>query len=563
MLISNLPDSKVNKLLEIINLALQNGTKKIIIFALFIKTIKYLKIRLEKAGFQSLILHGKIDNRAEVLYDFQTNDNVNILISSEVGSEGLDMQFCNTMVNYDLPWNPMVVEQRIGRIDRFGQQSKIINIYNFIITDSIQEIIYTRLLERINIFRNTIGDIETILESQVKINDQQISINDLCHKLEQELYTTQLTQAQIEHRIAEVEQALANEQENLRHIQEDLDNTMTNDAYFNEEINRILTKRAYVTPTELENYLQVIIRKCLPTCTLKLIKENVWQFTNSDVQPKAFWNFLLRHIGSSEENQISLNQFRQKIENNNKLLITFNQDIAYNNPQIHFFNIYHPVIQACLNYFIQNEDENITSFCYAINTDEILSKGKKYYMGLYQLTSKRNVHNIEKRMHEIIPVIFDIENNRLEEDTNIINHIYSISQTEGIEYNARNEDIVPTTIENMRLYFTEYINHLICMKTDEENRKNESDRIRNEQQTIEYFAPRIKNFEVSISEQETILDSSTDEKEKLTARRRLQLAKVQMDKLITERDNKLSIINKDPHISIEEKLLIINLIYII
>ena len=88
------------------------------------------------------MIHGDVSNRQTVIDQFHYNDNIDILLSSEVGSEGLDMQFCNSMVNYDLPWNPMVVEQRIGRIDRFGQESPIVHIYNMIVKGSIQEDIY-------------------------------------------------------------------------------------------------------------------------------------------------------------------------------------------------------------------------------------------------------------------------------------------------------------------------------------------------------------------------------------------------------------------------------------
>ena len=106
------------------NTVFANGNKKIIVFAIFKKTLKYLNIRLNKAGFKCALIYGDSNiDKNEVLRQFQFDDNINVLLSSEVGSEGLDMQFCNTLVNYDLPWNPMVVEQRIGRIDRFGQES--------------------------------------------------------------------------------------------------------------------------------------------------------------------------------------------------------------------------------------------------------------------------------------------------------------------------------------------------------------------------------------------------------------------------------------------------------
>ena len=139
---ANFPDAKVDELLKIVRKVFDNGSKKIVVFALFKRTLYYLSIRLKKAGYNSVMIHGDVSNRQTVIDQFHYNDNIDILLSSEVGSEGLDMQFCNSMVNYDLPWNPMVVEQRIGRIDRFGQESPIVHIYNMIVKGSIQEDIY-------------------------------------------------------------------------------------------------------------------------------------------------------------------------------------------------------------------------------------------------------------------------------------------------------------------------------------------------------------------------------------------------------------------------------------
>jgi hypothetical protein len=85
------------------------------------------------------------------------------MISSEVGAEGLDFQFADTLFNYDLPWNPMRVEQRIGRIDRIGQQSPSIDIINLIAEDTIEERVYERLYERLGIIKSTLGDFEPIL----------------------------------------------------------------------------------------------------------------------------------------------------------------------------------------------------------------------------------------------------------------------------------------------------------------------------------------------------------------------------------------------------------------
>ena len=183
------PDAKVQYLLETIKIAFENGSKrKIIIFALFKNTLRYLKIRLNKAGYNCAVIHGDVENRDLELQRFKNDPNVEILLSSEVGSEGLDMQFCDTMVNYDLPWNRMVVEQRIDRIDRFGQESPVVNIYNFVVKDSIQEIIYDRLLERIGIFRSSIGDMEAILDADLEKIAGKSSLQKWYTSLEKALF---------------------------------------------------------------------------------------------------------------------------------------------------------------------------------------------------------------------------------------------------------------------------------------------------------------------------------------------------------------------------------------
>lgn len=99
-------DAKFDELVNIIHTVFSSGVKKLVVFALFRKTLKYLQIRLKSKGIGSLIIHGEIVNRDEILYEFKNNPKAQILLSSEVGSEGLDMQFCNSMVNYDASMEP-------------------------------------------------------------------------------------------------------------------------------------------------------------------------------------------------------------------------------------------------------------------------------------------------------------------------------------------------------------------------------------------------------------------------------------------------------------------------
>jgi SNF2 family DNA or RNA helicase len=151
--------------------------RKLVIFSYFKKTLAYLERRLTEGGYNCVVLTGDVpanpsdpqgDERARRLSAFRENPNLRILLSSEVGSEGLDFQFCHVLCNYDLPWNPMVVEQRIGRLDRLGQEADRIVILNFSVRGTIEERILGRLYDRIRIFEGSIGDLEPILGEEIR-----------------------------------------------------------------------------------------------------------------------------------------------------------------------------------------------------------------------------------------------------------------------------------------------------------------------------------------------------------------------------------------------------------
>ena len=559
------PDAKVEKLLSIIDEVFSNGTKKLVVFAIYRRTLKYLQIRLKKHGINALIIHGQLDNRADIINRFKHDENINILLSSEVGSEGLDMQFCNSMVNYDLPWNPMVVEQRIGRIDRFGQKSPVVNIYNMVVAGSIQEEIYMRLLDRIGIFRGTIGDMEAILDAPMVVEGKQMTIQDVYNKMEKETYTKNLSKEELDKKIAEVERAIANEKENLQHLQEGLSSALTNDAYFKDEINRILYNNAYVTDVELRNYLQSIVREYLTTCKLTPVEENVMEFHIPISRPEALRKFLTQYASqSTDDGRIALAQFRRRVDEEESFRLTFSQDKAYDDTSLNYLNIYHPMIQACLNYFVSNEDPNDTSFSYALQADEMLKEGERFYMGLYQLTTHRMVQGQEKESAELMPVVFDIENKQLVNDEEIVNRLYRRSQVEGSEHNASNEDLSAETIDVMRYDFADYVRDEIQRRQEEVNRQMESDKMRNIQQTEEYYKSRIDSYKSNISQWELNMEwSMNDNKEYQRWTNAIRLARANIQRMEKERDERLALINEDNQLTMEDKILSINLITII
>ena len=557
-------DAKFEELLRIIDEVFRHGTKKIVIFALFRKTLKYLQIRFKQRGFGTLMIHGMVENRIDILDEFKNNPKAHILLSSEVGSEGLDMQFCNSMVNYDLPWNPMVVEQRIGRIDRFGQKSPTVNIYNVIVADSIQEDIYIRLLDRIGIFRGTIGDMEAILDAPLE-RGGSVTIQDVYNKLEKELYTSRLTEDEKRRKIAEIELAIANEKESIKHLEEGLDNALTNDAYFKDEINRIQNNNAYVTEIELRNYLESAIRQELTTCSLVRVENDIFELQLPLSNPRILLNFLTQNQPEGEENATMFRQFRNEIEDKQAIRMTFNQQVAYDNSKLLFMNIYNPIIQACLNYFRKHDDESKTSFCYALSSDDVLKKGTAYYMVVYQMSITRKVLGVPKRTDTLLPLLYSVDEQRVITEETMIDRIFSRSQTEGTEHNASNKDIEPEMLQDMRYDFAEEITEQKATRMAEIRLQVESDRQRNEKQTNEYYASMIDNLRRFVRGWESDIEMlfNVDEKRVQQLQGAIRLAQARIQQMEKEKEDRLTQIREASQIEIGENIVSLNLINII
>ncbi len=162
-------DPKLQALRKILHAMQERDNNKVMLFSTFRHTLNYLFRELRKDGFRVGLVHGgtpdeeRIELRARFEKPRHAPDGLDLLLFSEVGCEGLDYQFCSCMVNYDLPWNPMRVEQRIGRIDRKGQKSSSVVIYNFITPGTIDADIYERCLQRIGVFDQALGASEEIL----------------------------------------------------------------------------------------------------------------------------------------------------------------------------------------------------------------------------------------------------------------------------------------------------------------------------------------------------------------------------------------------------------------
>lgn len=177
------------RLIENIHYASPNNPR-IIVFSFYIGTLKYLRKKLSQDGYRVALMYGKtpldtpakntkdedgfpVIGRSDITAAFKKGD-FDILLLSEVGGEGLDFQFCSSMINYDLPYNPMRIEQRIGRIDRMGQKADKIIVGNLCIENTIDMVIKSVLLTRIDDATDLLGDLEPIITQEMEEINQLI-----------------------------------------------------------------------------------------------------------------------------------------------------------------------------------------------------------------------------------------------------------------------------------------------------------------------------------------------------------------------------------------------------
>ena len=211
-------DPKLDTLRGILKEKQALANNRIMVFSSFRHTLAYIHRHLKADGFRVGMVHGDIpdEERTDLRERFTADRNqpeaLDVLLFTEVGCEGLDYQFCDCMINYDLPWNPMRIEQRIGRIDRRGQKSEAVAIYNMITPGTVDAEIYYSCLVRIGIFDGALGGGEKILgdiSSEIKNIAEDLTLTDeeRREKLEQ-LADNKIRQIKEEERLEEQEKEL-------------------------------------------------------------------------------------------------------------------------------------------------------------------------------------------------------------------------------------------------------------------------------------------------------------------------------------------------------------------
>ncbi len=336
----NSEDPKLEALRKILKDKQEYTNNKVMLFSSFRHTLNYLYEHLKVDGLRVALIHGDVpyEDRSEIRNRFELKredeNAIDVVLFSEIGSEGLDYQFCDCIVNYDLPWNPMKIEQRIGRIDRWGQKSESISIFNLITPGTVDADIYERCLLRIGVFNKALGGSEEIL-GEISREIQDIAENFNLSEDERRKKLQQLADNQIR---------LIQEQEELEQKQVELFGIRLPEDQLKDEISK--ASSFWLTPKAIRNlvinYLQETFGK----------EQNFISGDKLRLSQDARNRLLKDFQNIPRQNTLSYREWEKWLKGGDqRLSITFDAAYASQNPDAAFIMPLHPLVRQASRAF--------------------------------------------------------------------------------------------------------------------------------------------------------------------------------------------------------------------
>jgi superfamily II DNA or RNA helicase len=250
-------DTKFEEFASVIRAYLSDApNEKVVVFSTFRATLAYLGTRLKADGIPTVTIHGEVPDRDAVLARFAEDATLRVLLSSEVGSEGIDLQFCRAVVNYDLPWNPMRIEQRIGRVDRLGQQAESVSVINMLHRDTIDERIFGRLYARLELIKTSLGDFEEVL-------------GEIVRELTRDLLSQRLTPQQEADRIDQASQAIETTFQQTAALEQQAGSLIAHGDAILQRISAAHANHRFIGARDLAAYLSDSLSMLYPGCVVR------------------------------------------------------------------------------------------------------------------------------------------------------------------------------------------------------------------------------------------------------------------------------------------------------
>lgn len=505
-------DSKYNTLIESLNysfdyLSKLGANEKVIIFTESRKTQEYLYENLLKDGFENIVVFNGVNNdsesskiynewiekpanidkknnsrsvniRSAILEKFKKDGK--ILITTEAGAEGLNLQFCSLVINYDLPWNPQKVEQRIGRCHRFGQSFDVV-VINFINSDNkVEQRIYDLLNNKFNLFDEVFGASDEILGSIDDVTDIETSIMNI--------YKTCRTTEEIDTAFDFLQDKYKDDiNKNLNSTKKEL---LEN---FEEDIQKYFSEMMADTEKNIDQ-----------------IERTFWEITKIVLKNKAnfFDDDYIFEI-YNDENYNGIYKISSRNENNDFIDYNINTKLG---------KVVFETIKNCNEkYGLLNFD--ISNYPYNLNQVSNL-KGKK---GIMQF-NKIIIESYENEEHFFLNGILE-DGTRLDND--LCEKIFRLSSTEEVVEKIQS-DLMGDLIADSDIIYNKIINESQLrnnkLLTDEINKINLSadDRIQSIQLSVENMRTQRKELQKQSDLSTNMLDKERIEKEILNISNRIR-----------------------------------------
>jgi SNF2 family DNA or RNA helicase len=357
------PDSKLAVLTSILHGLWKDDDerrrprRKIVVFSFFRGTLRYLSRQLDERNIHNRVIHGgiSIPDRERAVTDFLTEKNVPVLLSSEVGGEGIDLIEASVVVNYDLPWNPMVVEQRIGRVDRIGQQAERIIVRNLVVKGSVEERVLSRLLLKIGVFLETIGDLEPIVGDEIE-------------NLTRRALRGELNSEEIERQVAHHASVLDKTRVDATKMLTQADGLLAADQALVDEIEALIGERQIPAEEEVFLFLNRFLQRYYPGSQLPVV-------CLSDVTTIEFSGELatdMQGAGFVLGNDIL--EFGRRISTGT-VDLTLSRNAAYKHPRAQLVQLQHPLCRFSIWKLKQAKDQMYVAFALSIPKSAELPPG--------------------------------------------------------------------------------------------------------------------------------------------------------------------------------------------
>ena len=331
--------------------------RKVVVFSFFRRTLEYLRDMLSRQGLDVRMIHGLVppEDRERAIDDFLDGAPL-VLLASEVGSEGIDLQKASVVVNYDLPWNPMVVEQRIGRVDRIGQEAPRIIIRNLVVTDSVEERIVARLLDKIGVFRDSIGELEPI-------------IGDRIQSLMAQYLREELTEAELDERVRQEEEAIDRRLREARDVLGRVDGLLAADQELIDEIAALTGERQIPSEDELFAFLNVFLARRVPGCQLPEAA------LRSAVQADLRGRLADELMSSSRDPETAA--FARRVASS-PVFLTLSREAGYRHPRAEVLRLGHPLVRFAVDDVTKEfaRQGSAAAFCLRLTQSDKLSAGE-------------------------------------------------------------------------------------------------------------------------------------------------------------------------------------------